>query len=282
MRIPSHLVGIASHSVGIRVPAANNRKRPRAEEQRSESPSSSIDTSSFVAPASSDADVVGDFLHDLRAGITSASTTAMTTCWLLDLRKLALPSRSEWKQLWDGVHTVFSTLSTSAKQQLPGASNRAHRLVALELEGSQLGGEGVATLAEAFADHRTTFSSVTCWFLASTRLSHGDLELLLNAWQAADNYGKTVKIIGLTNNPLIGSEDQSIFAVLSSVLPCVQRLHANHVGLTTAGWKLWLPKLVVSLPFLKNLWLKQNPKLEGAVVLSDVAPHGALAKGLVL
>jgi hypothetical protein len=266
------------------VPAANDRKRPRAEEERSESPSSSIDASSFVAPASS-ADVVGDFLHDLRAGITSASTTAMTTCWLLDLRKLALPSRSEWKQLWDGVHTVFSTLSTSAKQQLPGASalsNRAHRLVALELEGSQLGGEGVATLAEAFADHRTTYSSVTCWFLASTRLSHGDLELLLTAWQAADNYGKTVKIIGLTNNPLIGSEDQSIFAVLSSVLPCVQRLHANHVGLTTAGWKLWLPKLVVSLPFLRNLWLKQNPELESAVVLSDVASHSALAKALVL
>lgn len=283
MKIPSHLAGIASHCAGLRVSSAKDRKRPRDDDDIKEGPTSS---SQGVAATDNSTTVVDNFVHDLRIAVASAISSSASSYWLLDLRKLSLSSRNDWKLLWDGIHGVFNSVSSRSQTTtvLHPATSRVHRLVALELEGSHFGDDGAASLAEAFNTHHSTFSSVTCWFLASARLSLSGLRLLLNAWNAVDNYGKSVRIIGLTNNPLIGGggADQSIFAELSKALPSVQRLHANHVGLTTAGWKLWFPYLVASLPSLKNLWLKQNAELDSSEVLRDAASHPALVKAIVL
>jgi hypothetical protein len=213
---------------------AQDRKRPRDQD----------DVEASVDDDSSNS-IVDVLLEQLRSAV--AACTASRGFWLVDLRRTPDLCVGSWRQLWSGVHDVF-LLSP-------------HQLVAVELEGTILADRGAAAMARAICEFRETFSFVSCWFLASTQLSASSLHALIDAWSSlGPSYGPRVKILGLTNNPMIG-RDPEIFAALSSALPLLERLHLNHVGLTTAAWQRWLPELALHSNCLKHLWLKQNPGL---------------------
>lgn len=287
MKIPSHLRGIATHSIAL-LPA--DRKRGRTEE---EGACTSTSRESDAPPPVHDEDVesVGGMIDDMCQSIQSAcSNSSSSSNWLVDLRKVVMPSGSAWIHLWESLHNCFHNVnvcknSTGVDSGTASASP-SHRIVAFELEGSKFGGDGVATLVDAFRSYFTsTFQHVSCWFLASSKMSSRDMRLLLKSWGEFPGYGSKITIVGLTNNPIVSDGDNcdaTLFADLSALLTHVERLHANHVGLTAAIWKEWLPHLSTSSRSLKHLWLKQNPGLDAAQVLADVAPYPLLARAVVV